>query len=88
LLYLLPLLQANANHELASAKAELGKLNAELNGLLQGLQEVCSSLASLGQERPEQWLLCAADLRNYNEQDEAAKQLFSRWGFGKANSPR
>jgi hypothetical protein len=36
-----PCLQAQANHEWASAKAELRKLNTELNGLLHGLQEVC-----------------------------------------------
>ncbi|WIA17837.1 hypothetical protein OEZ85_009343 [Tetradesmus obliquus] len=71
-------LQAQANHELACAKAELAQLNAELNSLLQGLREVCSSLASLAQERPEQWLLCAADLGSYAEQDEAARQLFNR----------
>jgi uncharacterized protein HemX len=71
-------LQAQANHELASAKAELSKLNAELNGLLQGLQEVCSSLASLAEVHPEQWLLCAADLGSYGEEDEAANQLFIR----------
>jgi hypothetical protein len=79
LLPLLFCLQAQANHELACAKADLGKLNADLNSLLQGLRDVCSSLASLAKERPEQWLLCAADLGSYAEQDEAARQLFNRW---------
>jgi hypothetical protein len=71
-------LQAQASHELARAKAELGKLNADLNSLMLGLRDVCSSLASLAKERPEQWLLCAADLGSYAEQDEAARQLFNR----------
>ncbi|KAF6265073.1 hypothetical protein COO60DRAFT_1457262 [Scenedesmus sp. NREL 46B-D3] len=72
-------LQAHANHELAAATAELEKLSADLNSLLQGLRDVCSSLASLASERPEQWLLCAADLGSYGEQDEAARQLFNRY---------
>lgn len=72
-------MQAQANTQLHAAKAELNKVNTELNDALAGLAEVCSELSELLREHPQQWLLTAADLSGYQQQDEAARQVFERW---------
>lgn len=73
------LLQQNeASRKLNAAKAALNKVNTEMNEKLAALSEVCADLATLLQDHPEQWLLSAADLSAYQQQDVAARQVFER----------
>eukprot|EP00775_Hariotina_reticulata_P008438 gene8438-8622_t len=70
--------QAQAAHQLSLARADAAQLNADINGVLQDLSAVCTGLANMMQDCPQQWLLSAADFTCYAVQDEAARQLFDR----------
>lgn len=71
-------LQAQAQQRLTALKADLTKLNEETNTVLSGLADVCTQFTELLQELPKQWLLSAADLSSYQQQDVEARKVIQR----------
>lgn len=72
------LTQAHTNMRLAAARADLSKLNTEVNEVLASLAGVCSHLTGLLKDSPQHWLLSVADMSGYDQQDMAARQVFAR----------
>lgn len=70
--------QARAAAELSAVHAETSTLEARLDDVMHSLEAACEDLLRLAHDEPERWLLCVADMSEYEQQDEAARQLFDR----------
>ena len=80
--------QARVAAELSAVHAETSTLEARLDDVMHSLEAACEDLLRLAHDEPERWLLCVADMSEYEQQDEAARQLFDRHAAVTYTHPR